>query len=87
MAVPIIPSGEPEVVGFEGDTETGWLVLKLKDGTVIRFKVIVTAVLKVGNDPNTGMPVYAVQTQGVVQLVNVPKELIKKPGRGGTPVT
>jgi len=87
MAIPILPPGEPEVIGFDGESETQWITLKLKDGSIIRFKVIVTGVLKLGNDPNTGLPMYAVQTQGVMQLVHVPKELIKKVGKGTNPVT
>jgi hypothetical protein len=74
------PVGEIEVVEFEAD-EFPWITIKLKDGSVLRFKVFVTGVLKIGNDPNTGIPIYSIQTQGAIQLVKIPKELIKKPSQ------
>jgi len=72
------------VVEFEAE-EFPWVTIKLKDGTVLRFKVVVTGVMKVGNDPNTGIPIYTIQTQGVIQLVRIPRELIKKPGQPRPP--
>jgi len=79
-----LPPGEVEVVEFEAE-EFPWVTIKLKDGSVLRFKVVVTGVLRAGNDPNTGVPIYMVQTQGIVQMVRVPRELIKRPGQLGVP--
>jgi hypothetical protein len=78
------PLGEVEVIEFEAE-EFPWITIKLKDGTILRFKVVVTGVMKVGHDPNTGIPIYSIQTQGVIQLVKIPKELIKKPGQPRSP--
>jgi len=79
-----LPPGEVEVVEFEAE-EFPWVTIKLKDGSVLWFKVVVTGVMRLGNDPNTGIPVYTIQTQGVVQMVKVPKELIKRPGQPRAP--
>jgi len=68
-----------ELVEFEAEGEEHWIKLKLKDGSVLKFKTIVTAVFRVGNDPNTGLPIYMVQSTNVIRIVSVPKELIKKP--------
>jgi len=76
--------GEVEVVEFEAE-EFPWITIKLKDGTVLRFKVVVTGVMRLGNDPNTGIPIYTIQTQGVIQMVKIPRELIKRPGQPRTP--
>lgn len=85
------PVGEIEAVEFESDPpEFPWVTLRLKDGTVLRFKVVVTGVLRMGNDPNTGIPIYSIQTQGVIQIAKIPRELIKRPGaqaKGPGPTT
>jgi len=81
--LPFSPA-EVEVVEFEAE-EFPWITIRLKDGSVLRFKVVVTGVMRLGNDPNTGIPVYTIQTQGVIQMVKVPKELVKRPGQPGVP--
>ncbi|BBD73929.1 hypothetical protein HS1genome_2318 [Sulfodiicoccus acidiphilus] len=87
MGAPIVAQGEPTVVEFETEGEIPWVTIKLKDGSVLKMKVFVTGVIRVGNDPNTGLPIYAIQTQPVIQNVKIPSELIKKPGRGSNPMT
>jgi len=54
-------------------------------GPVLRSEVVVTGVLGAGHGPNTGVPVYVVQAQGVAQLVRAPREPIKRPGYPGAP--
>ena len=38
-------------------------------------------ILRAGNDPNTGLPAYIVQSAPLVRLVECPKELRKMPLR------
>jgi hypothetical protein len=83
MALPMPPQGG-ELVEFEVEGEDHWTTLKLKDGSVLRFRSVVGAVLRVGNDPNTGLPVYALQSTNVIRLVSIPKELIRKDKETGT---
>ena len=71
-------SEAPEIVDFETEGEINWVTLKLKDGSVLKVKMEITAVLRLGNDANTGLPIYAVQSTGIIRLVSVPKNLIKK---------
>ncbi len=63
---------------FDAEGEDNWITLKLKDGSILKFRSIVSAVFRVGNDPNTGLPIYAIQNSNVVRIVNVPKDQIKK---------
>ncbi|MEM0074999.1 MAG: hypothetical protein QXG05_03120 [Nitrososphaerota archaeon] len=77
MSIPMTPQGG-ELVDFEAEGEDHWIKLKLKDGSVLMYRSIVSAIFRVGNDPNTGLPIYAIQSSNVVRIVNVPKELIKK---------
>ncbi len=42
-------------------------------------------ILRAGNDPNTGLPAYIVQSAPLVRLVECPKELRKAPLRPGGP--
>ncbi len=85
------PGGPPpdlanaEIVDYsvlEGD---GKVRLKLKDGSVVEIRLEIMNILRAGNDPNTGLPAYIVQSAPLVRLVECPKELRKPPARpGGT---
>ncbi|MFP3220130.1 MAG: hypothetical protein RXR41_03165 [Candidatus Marsarchaeota archaeon] len=66
---------------FEFEEEPKWIRLKLKDGTILELKNEVTSVVKVGYDANTGVPVYQVQSAGIMRVKYVPKELIRKPSQ------
>jgi hypothetical protein len=59
--------GTPELVDFETEGGENWITLKLKDGSVIKVKMEITAVLRLGNDPNTGLPIYGIQSTNVVK--------------------
>lgn len=72
-----------EIVDYtviEGD---GRLRLKLKDGSVVEIRLEIMNILRAGNDPNTGLPTYVVQSAPLVRLVETPKELRKAPLRPG----
>jgi hypothetical protein len=72
-----------EIVDYaplEGD---GRIRLKLKDGSIIEVKLEIMNILRAGNDPNTGLPAYIVQSAPLVRLVECPKELRKSPMRPG----
>jgi len=75
--MPLPPQGG-ELVEFEAEGEDSWTTLKLKDGSVLKFRSVVTAVFRIGNDPNTGLPVYGIQNSNAIRVVSIPKELIKK---------
>ncbi|MGA7860417.1 MAG: hypothetical protein WCB19_00985 [Thermoplasmata archaeon] len=83
------PPGQPadlsnaEIVDYtviEGD---GRLRLKLKDGSIVEIRLEIMNILRAGNDPNTGLPTYVVQSAPLVRLVETPKELRKAPLRPG----
>jgi hypothetical protein len=70
-----------EIVDYaplEGD---GKLRLKLKDGSIIEVRLEIMNILRAGNDPNTGLPAYIVQSAPLVRLVECPKELRRSPNR------
>ncbi len=79
-----MPSQGGELVEFETEGEDYWITLKLKDGSVLRFRSLVTAVFRMGNDPNTGLPVYAIQNSNAVRMVSIPKDLIRKDKEKGS---
>lgn len=73
-----------EIVDYsvlEGD---GRLRLKLKDGSIVEVRLEIMNILRAGNDPNTGLPAYIVQSAPLVRLVECPKELRKSPVRPGS---
>jgi hypothetical protein len=84
-----VPGTQPdlsnaEIVDYsvlEGD---GRVRLKLKDGSIIEVKLEIMNILRAGNDPNTGLPAYIVQSAPLVRLVETPKELRRAPARPGT---
>ncbi len=72
-----------EIVDYsivEGD---GRVRLKLKDGSIVEVRLEIMNILRAGNDPNTGLPAYIVQSAPLVRLVECPKELRKPPLRPG----
>lgn len=84
-----MPGGPPpdlanaEIVDYsvlEGD---GRVRLKLKDGSIVEIRLEIMNILRAGNDPNTGLPAYIVQSAPLVRLVECPKELRKAPLRPG----
>ncbi|MGC8573875.1 MAG: hypothetical protein ACP5L0_07790 [Caldisphaera sp.] len=80
---PNISFTEPEIVEFELEEEPKWIKIKLKDGTVLELKNEITGVVKIGHDTNTGIPIYNVQSQAILRVKYVPKELIKKVQKQG----
>jgi hypothetical protein len=85
MGPPVAPAdlSNAEIVDYsiiEGD---GRLRLKLKDGSVVEIRLEIMNILRAGNDPNTGLPTYVVQSAPLVRLVETPKELRKAPLRPG----
>ena len=76
-----MPNGIPEnseVINFEVEDEPKWVKVKLEDGSVIQVKMEIVGIMRAGNDPNTGLPIYMLQAQNIIRLNQVPKELIKK---------
>ena len=74
-----------EIVDYtllEGD---GKVRLKLRDGSIVEIRLEIMNILRAGNDPNTGLPAYIVQSAPLVRLVECPKELRKPPVRPGAP--
>ncbi len=86
MSVPGPPPGG-ELVEFEVEGEDHWTTITVKDGSILRFRSIVTAVYRVGNDPNTGVPVYVIQSTSAIRMATIPKDLIKKKETGTNSTT
>jgi len=72
-----------EVVDFSIESGETRVRLKLKDGSVLEVKMEVTHILRVGNDPTTGLPAYVVQSTNIVRLASCPKDLRKAPIKSG----
>ena len=72
-----------EIVDYQPLEGDGKLRLKLKDGSIIEVRLEIMNILRAGNDANTGLPTYIVQSAPLVRLVECPKELRKTPLRSG----
>lgn len=83
------PPGAPpdlsnaEIVDYSVVEGDGKVRLRLKDGSVIEVRLEIVNILRAGNDPNTGLPNYVVQSAPLVRLVETPRELRKPPLRPG----
>lgn len=57
-----------------------WNIYKLKDGTTLKVKLVLINVLRAKNqyDP-IGNPMYMVSATNVVRVVDVPRELKRRP--------
>ncbi len=73
-----------EIVDYSHVDGDGRVRLKLKDGSVIEVRLEIMNILRAGNDPNTGLPAYIVQSAPLVRLVECPKELRRSPLRPAT---
>ncbi len=78
MAIPNNIPGDGELVEFELEEEPRWVTVKLKDGSIIQIKMEIVSIMKMGNDVNTGLPIYMVQATNIIRPTKVPKELIKR---------
>ncbi len=72
-----------EIVDYQPLEGDGKVRLKLKDGSVIEVRLEIMNVLRAGHDPNTGLPMYVVQSATLIRLVESPKEMRKAPLRPG----
>ena len=76
MAAQITPEdiAEGEDADFEEQKEH-WNTYKLKDGTTLMLKLILIGVKRLKKWQPDGTPIYVVNSQNVMRIVNVPKEL------------
>ncbi len=55
--------------------EDRWSTFKLGDGSTIKVKLVVKGAKRLNKYSDDGLPVYTVDTEPVVQVVDVPEEL------------
>jgi len=67
-----------EEVDFDTIKEE-WNEYKLKDGTTLKIKIVLIKVVRGDTYDQFGDPVYMVNTQNIVKVTNVPKNLKKSP--------
>lgn len=68
-----------EIVDWEIEGKEGKTRIRVAEGATLEVRAVITGVLRLGNDPNTGLPIYNIQWQNVVSLVNCDKKLRKQP--------
>lgn len=80
LGVPISPEdlAEAEDVDFIEEKED-WNVYRLSDGSVLKVKLVLTGVKRLKKWNPDGTPVYVINSQNIVRVINVPKELRAKP--------
>ncbi|MEL9929800.1 MAG: hypothetical protein QXJ51_03515 [Sulfolobales archaeon] len=64
-------SFEAEILGFEVSGECEWIDLELADGSNISVKPYIAQIARIGSDPNTGAPVYAVGASFQIRYLSV----------------
>ncbi len=80
-----------ELVDWQIERGEGRIRIRVKEGATLELETVVMNVLRSGNDPATGFPVYSIQAQQLIRLVQCDKKLRKSallpPGsRAGTPM-
>ncbi len=80
MSVQISPEdlAEAEDVDFVEEKEA-WNIYKLSDGSMLKVKLVLTSVKRLKKWNPDGTPIYVINSQNIVRVVNVPKELKAKP--------
>lgn len=61
------------------EEEEHWNLYKLADGTTLKIKLILRGVKRLKKWIPDGNPWYVISTANVVRLVDVPKDLKRKP--------
>jgi hypothetical protein len=77
-ANPAFDPGNAELCEFEQVSPNWKTRVRLPEGAVLELEVSVGQVFRVGNEPNTGFPVYNVATNTLVRLISVEPKLRKK---------
>jgi len=77
---PITPEdlAQSDDIDFE-EKEEHWNVYKLKDGTILKVKLILVGIKRLKKQNPDGTPLYLINSQNVVRAVDIPKELMAKP--------
>jgi len=80
LSAPITPEdvAEADDIDFEQEKEY-WNTYKLKDGTILMVKLVLVGVKRLKKWNPDGTPLYMINSQNVVRVTNVPKELRGKP--------
>lgn len=81
MKIQLPKGGEVEAMDIDFETvKEDWNEYKLEDGTILKFKTIVSSVIRTEDyDPMTGDPIYHIRSTNVMR-VRVPNELKRLPG-------
>jgi len=79
-----VPQIVPEDIAQADDidfseSEEHWNVYKLKDGTTLKVKLIVTSVKRLKKHNPDGTPLYLINSQNIVRTLDIPKALMAKP--------
>lgn len=69
---------EAEDVDFAEEREH-WNTYKLKDGTLLKIKLVLQGVKRLQKWNQDGSPIYLINSTNVVRAVDVPKKLKAKP--------
>lgn len=79
MSVSITPEDlmEGEDIDFE-EIEERWNTYKLKDGTILKVKLVLVGVKRLKKYNPDGTPIYIINSQNIVRTLNIPKELKMK---------
>ena len=67
-----------ELVEWNEEEGDGKIRIKVKEGAIVELQTVVMGVMRLGNDPATGLPVYSVQTQQLIRLISAEKKLRKQ---------
>jgi len=80
MPVPLTPEdiATADDVDFEESKEY-WNVYRLKDGTTLKIKLVLTGIKRLKKHNPDGTPIYIINSQNVVRTIDIPKDLIIKP--------
>jgi hypothetical protein len=69
---------EGEELDFTEEKEL-WNTYKLSDGSILKVKLVLNGVKRLKKCRPDGQPIYMINSQNVVRVINVPKELMAKP--------
>lgn len=80
MQVALTPEDVADAENLQIKEENeSWNTYKLSDGSIMKVKIVITNVKRLKKYQPDGSPIYLIQSQNVLRMDSIPKELMGKP--------
>jgi hypothetical protein len=80
VQIPLSPEDIAEGVDLDfREVEEHWNIYQLEDGSTLKVKLVLIGVKRLKKYNPDGTPIYLINSQNIVRVVNIPPELKARP--------